>query len=132
MLFDNIRLLVEETVLCNGVSAAFGRIEPVSGCLGNCRLVVVRRRVSGYPCLCLWRLFGQMTSTTPWRRMTLHFSHIGFTEARTFIVLLLYHGRATKSTRRSFGIVKQSYGLQSYAFVMKTMQLVLLEYIVFI
>jgi hypothetical protein len=26
-----------------------------------------------------------MTKTAPWRRMILHFSHIGLTEARTFI-----------------------------------------------
>jgi len=25
-----------------------------------------------------------MTSTAPWRRMILHFSHIGFTDGRTF------------------------------------------------
>jgi hypothetical protein len=26
-----------------------------------------------------------MTSTAPWRRMILHFSHIGFTDGRTFM-----------------------------------------------
>jgi len=26
----------------------------------------------------------QITSTRPWRRMTLHFSHIGFTDGLTF------------------------------------------------
>jgi hypothetical protein len=34
----------------------------------------------------LCRGFSQITITRPRRRMTLHFSHIGFTEARTFIV----------------------------------------------
>src|SRR5262245_7249991 len=29
-----------------------------------------------------------MTRTTPWRRITLHFSHIGLTEGRTFISLV--------------------------------------------
>src|SRR5258708_1653124 len=39
-----------------------------------------------YPCRCLWRLFWQITSTTPWRRMILHFSHIGLTDGRTFMI----------------------------------------------
>src|SRR5712691_842939 len=38
-----------------------------------------------YPCLCLWRGFAaQITRTTPLRRITLHFTQIFFTEARTF------------------------------------------------
>jgi hypothetical protein len=28
----------------------------------------------------------QITSTAPWRRMILHFSHIGLTEGRTFTI----------------------------------------------
>src|SRR5437667_10254961 len=39
-----------------------------------------------YPCLCLWRLFWQTTRTTPLRRMILHFSHIGLTDGRTFMI----------------------------------------------
>jgi hypothetical protein len=31
-------------------------------------------------------LFWQITSTAPWRRMTLHFSHIGLTDGRTFMI----------------------------------------------
>jgi hypothetical protein len=31
-------------------------------------------------------LFWQITSTAPWRRMILHFSHIGFTDGRTFMI----------------------------------------------
>jgi hypothetical protein len=31
-------------------------------------------------------LFWQMTSTTPWRRMILHFSHIGLTDGLTFMI----------------------------------------------
>jgi hypothetical protein len=31
-------------------------------------------------------LFWQITSTTPWRRMTLHFSHIGLTDGLTFMI----------------------------------------------
>jgi hypothetical protein len=27
-----------------------------------------------------------MTRTAPWRRMTLHFSHIGLTDGRTFMM----------------------------------------------
>jgi len=39
-----------------------------------------------YPCLCLWRGFEQITSTTPRRRITRQRSHIGFTDALTFTV----------------------------------------------
>src|SRR4051794_867547 len=39
-----------------------------------------------YPCRCLCRGFWQMTSTAPWRRMILHFSHIGLTDGRTFMI----------------------------------------------
>jgi hypothetical protein len=31
-------------------------------------------------------LFWQITSTTPLRRMILHFSHIGFTDGLTFMI----------------------------------------------
>jgi hypothetical protein len=31
-------------------------------------------------------LFWQMTRTTPLRRMILHFSHIGLTDGRTFMI----------------------------------------------
>jgi hypothetical protein len=34
----------------------------------------------------LWRLFWQMTRTAPWRRMILHFSHIGLTDGLTFMI----------------------------------------------
>jgi hypothetical protein len=30
-------------------------------------------------------LLEQITSTRPWRRMILHFSHIGLTDGRTFM-----------------------------------------------
>ena len=43
------------------------------------------RAISAQPCFCLWRGFWQITKTAPWRRMTLHFSHMGFTDARTFM-----------------------------------------------
>jgi hypothetical protein len=31
-------------------------------------------------------LFWQITSTTPWRRMILHFSHMGLTDGLTFMI----------------------------------------------
>src|SRR3954462_6639644 len=43
-------------------------------------------RAMDYPCFCLWRGFWQITRTAPWRRMILHFSHIGLTDGRTFMV----------------------------------------------
>src|SRR5664279_5893060 len=43
-------------------------------------------RAMTYPCLCLWRGFEQITRTAPWRRMILHFSHIGLTDGRTFMI----------------------------------------------
>ena len=45
--------------------------------------------LSGYPCRCLWRGFGQITHTRPWRRMTRHLSHIFFVEAETFTFRIL-------------------------------------------
>src|SRR6266540_6593977 len=44
---------------------------------------------SSYPCRCLWRGFEQITMTRPWRRISLHFSHILFTDGRTFMLPLL-------------------------------------------
>jgi len=40
----------------------------------------------GYPCRCLCRrVWSRSTSTAPWRRTILHFSHIGLTDGRTFM-----------------------------------------------
>src|SRR5205809_4799320 len=41
------------------------------------------------PWRCLWRGLVQITMTRPWRRITLHFSHIFLTLGRTFIGPLL-------------------------------------------
>src|SRR4051794_17149645 len=38
-----------------------------------------------------------MTRTAPWRRMILHFSHIGFTDGRTFMVPFQVFGPVTRS-----------------------------------
>src|SRR2546421_11305476 len=46
------------------------------------------RAKSSYPCRCLWRGFWQMTITRPWRRITLHLSHIFLTLGLTFISLV--------------------------------------------
>src|ERR1044071_5194744 len=54
-------------------------------------------RAIDQPCLCLWRGFWQMTSTAPWRRMILHFSHIGLTDGRTFMVPFQEFGPVTRS-----------------------------------
>src|SRR3712207_727885 len=42
-------------------------------------------RAMDQPCRCLCRGLEQITSTAPWRRMILHFSHIGLTDGRTFM-----------------------------------------------
>src|SRR3954452_13266705 len=47
-------------------------------------MLMPEMRAMPYPCRCLCRGFEQMTSTAPWRRMILHFSHMGLTEGRTF------------------------------------------------
>jgi len=40
------------------------------------------------PCRCLCFGFSQITRTTPWRRIILHFGHIFFTDGLTFMVSL--------------------------------------------
>src|SRR5215203_1937313 len=44
-------------------------------------------RAMPQPCRCLCRGLVQMTRTRPCRRITLHFSHIFFTDGRTFMRL---------------------------------------------
>src|SRR5437870_11483073 len=55
------------------------------------------RAKSSYPCRCLWRGFEQMTITRPWRRITLHFSHIFLTLGLTFMFLLVPVGDPTSA-----------------------------------
>src|SRR5438874_13521077 len=42
-------------------------------------------RAMDYPCLCLWRGFVQMTMVVPCRLITRQRSHMGLTDALTFI-----------------------------------------------
>src|SRR5437899_11307280 len=46
-------------------------------------------RAMGYPCLCLCRGLVQMTMVLPCRLITRQRSHMGLTEARTFIGVVL-------------------------------------------
>src|SRR5437588_12799535 len=42
--------------------------------------------VTAQPWRCLWRRFSQITMTRPWRRITLHLSHMGLTLGLTFMI----------------------------------------------
>jgi len=46
-----------------------------------------------YPCLCLWRGSVHITRITPFLLITLHFWHIGFTDALTFIFTPVVSGQ---------------------------------------
>src|SRR3954447_6238163 len=61
-------------------------VRPISTRLLRGMLTPAIRAKVLYPCRCLCRGFWQMTSTRPCRRMILHFSHIGLTDGRTFMV----------------------------------------------
>ena len=50
---------------------------------------------NSYPCLCLCFGFSQMILMEPLRRMTLHFSQIGFTDALTFTIFFSFPKRST-------------------------------------
>src|SRR5688572_19481486 len=58
-------------------------VRPISARLFSGMLMPAIRAIS-YPCRCLWRGLLQITRIAPWRRMILHFSHIGLTDGRTF------------------------------------------------
>src|SRR5215213_2809436 len=61
-------------------------VRPISTRLLSGMLTPAIRAKVLYPCRCLCRGFWQITSTRPWRRMILHFSHIGLTDGRTFMI----------------------------------------------
>src|SRR3954454_12987278 len=61
-------------------------VRPISTRLLSGMLIPAMRAKASYPCRCLCRGFWQMTSTRPFRRMILHFSHIGLTDGRTFMI----------------------------------------------
>ena len=54
--------------------------------------------VRDQPCFCLCFGSGQITMTLPLRLMTLHFSHIGLTDGRTFMVVTSLSLRTCIST----------------------------------
>src|SRR4051812_37386839 len=58
-------------------------VRPISDRLFSGMLMPAMRAIS-YPCRCLCRGLLQITRIAPWRRMILHFSHIGLTDGRTF------------------------------------------------
>src|SRR3954467_15455647 len=60
-------------------------------------MLMPEMRAMPQPCRCLWRGFEQITRTAPWRRMILHFSHMGLTEGRTF----MFPSRKKRAIRRS-------------------------------
>src|SRR5215210_230802 len=61
-------------------------VRPISTRLLSGMLIPAIRAKASYPCRCLCRGFWQITRTRPWRRMILHFSHIGLTDGRTFMI----------------------------------------------
>src|SRR4029450_6875100 len=58
-------------------------VRPISARLFSGMLMPAMRAMP-YPCRCLCRGLLQITRIAPWRRMILHFSHIGLTDGRTF------------------------------------------------
>src|SRR5580704_19481113 len=64
------------------------------------------RLIRGHqPWRCWWRGFSQMTTTRRWRRITLHFSHIGLTLGRTFMFPSSSHETAHAAQALIFGHV---------------------------
>src|SRR3989338_7647778 len=59
----------------------------------------------GYSWRCLCFGFSQITTTLPFRRVVLHFAHIFFTDARTFMVLFIYFKLLQAKNNSSFSEV---------------------------
>jgi len=60
----------------------------------------MRAKSLSYPCRCLWRGFVQMTIVVPCRLITRQRSHMGLTDALTFIGVLRSNRAQRARSRR--------------------------------
>ena len=83
----------------SGLSTSFGMTFPV---LPD-RPAVSKHNGSDQPCLCLCFGFSQITRITPLRFTTLHFSHMGLTDALTFTMYAPFCCH-----ENSYGVIKSA------------------------